>query len=69
MSFCFFQPLGLWSGDFSLIVPFPNLCLLLPFNILNSKILFNSFYFISFGPLRSVRIFRVLKFCMFTDIS
>ena len=28
----FFPPLGLWSGNVSLIAPFPDHCLLLPFN-------------------------------------
>ena len=29
--FIFFAPLSLWSGNFSLIAPFPDHCLLLPF--------------------------------------
>ena len=30
--FGFFPPLGLWSGSFFLIAPFPDHCLLLPFS-------------------------------------
>ena len=31
--FCFFSHLGFWSGNLFLIVPFPDLCLLVPFHI------------------------------------
>ena len=33
-----FSHLGIWSGNLFLIAPFPDLCLLVPFNILNRLI-------------------------------
>ena len=33
--FLVFSPLGLWSGNFFLITPFPDHCLLVPFNARN----------------------------------
>ena len=30
---CFFSHLGFWSGSLSLVAPFPDLCLLVPFCI------------------------------------
>ena len=31
----FFPHLGFWSGNLFLIAPFPDLCLLVPFNVCN----------------------------------
>ena len=33
-----FSHLGFWSGNLSLIAPFPDLCLLVPINIHTTKI-------------------------------
>ena len=30
---CFFSYLGYWSGNFFMIAPFPDHCLLLPFSV------------------------------------
>ena len=41
--FSFFPPLGLWSGCFFLIAPFPEHCLLVPLYISNQKLYMSIF--------------------------
>ena len=36
-----FSHLGFWSGNLFLIAPFPDLCLLVPFNYFRNKVAIN----------------------------
>ena len=36
--YLFFSHLGFWSGNLFLIAPFPDLCLLVPFDVFSTKV-------------------------------